>query len=98
MAGRLCTAKDRPRMLAPGHCFVLTTRHPLWRIAQGRGVGLGEWLAKFEQLLSGIDGEVPTVHLQTELVGNHTYIWLRTNYAPADWPPVWAFKGGMRSF
>jgi hypothetical protein len=61
-------------------------------------VGLGEWLAKFEQLLSGIDGEVPTVHLQTELVGNHTYIWLRTNYAPADWPPVWAFKGGMRSF
>lgn len=57
-----------------------------------------EWLGKFERLLSGLDGIRATVHLQTELVGDHTYVWLRTNDAPADWPPVWTFQGGMRSF
>lgn len=41
-----------------------------------------EWLAKFEQLLSGLDGMSATVHLQTELVGDPTYKWLRTNHAP----------------
>ncbi len=57
-----------------------------------------EWLAKFEQLLSGLDGMTATMHLRTELVGDHTYEWLRTNDAPGHWPPVWAFQGGMRSF
>lgn len=41
-----------------------------------------EWFAKFEQLLSGLDGMTATVHLQTELVGGHTYGWQRTNDAP----------------
>lgn len=35
-----------------------------------------EWLAKFEQLLSGLEGMSATVHLQTELVGDLTYKWL----------------------
>lgn len=43
-----------------------------------------EWLAKFGQLLSGLDGMTATVHLQTELVGDQTCEWLRTNHAPWD--------------
>ena len=57
-----------------------------------------EWLAKFEGLLSELDGVVATVHMQSELVGDHTYEWHRTAATIGTWPPHWEFQGGARSF
>ena len=55
-----------------------------------------EWLVKFERLLSMLDGLTAVVHLETELVGDHTYMWRRSNVG--CWPTEWKFKGGPRSF
>ncbi len=57
-----------------------------------------EWLVKFERLLSLLDGLTATVHLQSELVGDHSYSWRRTIASIACWPPEWEFEGGTRSF
>jgi hypothetical protein len=57
-----------------------------------------EWLAKFERLLSMLDGVAATVHLQTELVGDHIYEWHRKAGNVGSWPPEWEFRGGVRSF
>lgn len=56
------------------------------------------WLVKFESLLSTLDGLTAIVHLETELVGNHTYKWQRKPANVGNWPPEWEFEGGPRSF
>jgi len=55
-----------------------------------------EWLVKFERLLAKLDGITAVVHLETELVGTHTYHWSRANIG--SWPPEWEFRGGPRAF
>src|SRR5438552_9367686 len=55
-----------------------------------------EWLPKFERLLATLDGITAVVHLETELVGTHTYHWSRVNVG--SWPPTWEFGGGPRAF
>ena len=57
-----------------------------------------EWLAKLEGLLSQLDGVTATVHIQSELVGDHAYEWHRTVASIGSWPPDWEFQGGIRSF
>lgn len=63
-----------------------------------------EWLSKFESLLKRLYWQEAKLHLETELVGNHTYIWVgkfdMTNpyyqvYAPTT---EWTFEGGPRHF
>jgi len=56
------------------------------------------WLAKFEHFLTRVDGMTATVHLETGLVGDHTYEWVRDTATINVWPPRWAFQGGVRDF
>ncbi len=57
-----------------------------------------EWLAKFERLLSTLDGLTAMVHLETELVGRHVYEWRRRQSNQGSWPAAWDFEGGPRAF
>ena len=45
-----------------------------------------QWMEKFEALLKDMYWVSATVHLQTELSGNHTFIWESpgTHHAPSD--------------
>ncbi|RUR70311.1 hypothetical protein EJP67_24965 [Variovorax guangxiensis] len=56
------------------------------------------WLDKFEQLLARIDGMAARVHLDTVLVGSHSYDWVRDTASIDAWPPKWIFQGGIRDF
>lgn len=64
-----------------------------------------EWLEKFENILRQLFWTSATIHLKTELVGNHTYEWDipidQIFNLDAEHPmPItsWEFKGGPRDF
>jgi len=57
-----------------------------------------DWLAKFERFLAKVDGMAARVHLETVLVGDHRYEWLRDTDTVNTWPPRWVFQGGEREF
>ena len=64
-----------------------------------------DWLDKFESILKKLYWMSATIHLETELVGNHTYEWLidvkeLDRFLLKDPEPVtsWAFSGGPRKF
>ncbi|MGC4034623.1 MAG: hypothetical protein QM764_01590 [Chitinophagaceae bacterium] len=64
-----------------------------------------EWLEKFENILRQLFWTSVTIHLDTELVGNHKYEWT-INFSQTDnWfldtpKPIlqWTFEGGPRKF
>lgn len=53
-----------------------------------------EWLGKFEIILKQLYWSNATIHLETELVGNHRYEWT----FDISQPDNWTFKGGPRKF
>ena len=57
-----------------------------------------EFLSKFERFLAKVDGMAARVHLETVLVGDHRYDWLRDKDTVDAWPPRWVFQGGERDF
>lgn len=64
-----------------------------------------EWLEKFESILKKLFWISATIHLETELFGDHKYEWLADCERMDGWfkdEPVvaalWEFKGGPRSF
>lgn len=64
-----------------------------------------EWLEKFENILKQLFWTSATIHLETELVGNHSYNWTidfdQTDLWFLDNPkPIsdWTFEGGPRIF
>ena len=57
-----------------------------------------DWLGKFERFLSSVDGMAAKVHLETVLVGDHAYEWVRDKDTINTWPPRWIFQGGIRDF
>lgn len=57
-----------------------------------------EWLSKFESFLARVDGMAARVHLETVLVGDQTYEWVRDKGTINTWPPRWVFQGGVRDF
>lgn len=57
-----------------------------------------EWLQKFESLLATLDFVCARVHLETELVGNHSYTWIGSSDGKRISPQDWQFSGGPRSF
>ncbi|WP_369661363.1 hypothetical protein [Variovorax sp. V15] len=58
-----------------------------------------EWLLKFERLLALLDFTYARVHLETELVGKHTYIWDgHSDDGKKISPDHWQFSGGPRTF
>lgn len=60
-----------------------------------------EWLAKFEDLLSGMYWVSATVHLETELSGTHTFTWESNGsyHAPGNGGISvrceWSHEGGL---
>jgi hypothetical protein len=64
-----------------------------------------EWLDKFESILKLLYWTSATIHLDTELVGTHTYEWLIDFKQTDNWyldnpKPItnWEFNGGPRKF
>lgn len=64
-----------------------------------------EWLEKFEAILKKLYWTSTTIHLNTELVGTHTYEWLFNFDQMDNWfldnpQPInsWNFEGGPRKF
>ncbi|MEL6864233.1 MAG: hypothetical protein AAFP19_07440 [Bacteroidota bacterium] len=61
-----------------------------------------EWLFKFEQILRQLYWHSVTLHLETELVGNHQYNWLAdiNHWQEGEVQPtsIWTFEGGPRDF
>ena len=64
-----------------------------------------EWLEKFEAILQQLYWSSATIHLDTELVGKHTYEWIFDMDQPDNWmcddpKPTrsWEFQGGPRKF
>jgi len=56
-------------------------------------------LLKFERLLASLDFTYARVHLETELVGKHTYIWDgHSDDGKKISPDHWQFSGGPRTF
>ncbi|MFT3824218.1 MAG: hypothetical protein QM731_09870 [Chitinophagaceae bacterium] len=64
-----------------------------------------EWLEKFEAILKQLYWSSATIHLETELVGNHQYEWAFDIDQPDNWTTdhpqpttMWTFDGGPRKF
>lgn len=64
-----------------------------------------EWLDKFENILKQLFWTSATIHLDSELVGKHTYEWTIDISQPDNWfldtpQPItqWTFEGGPRQF
>ena len=64
-----------------------------------------EWLDKFEHILKQLYWSSVTIHLETELVGDHKYQWLydfeiMDNLLSDNPKPIskWEFTGGPRKF
>jgi len=64
-----------------------------------------KWLDKFEAILRQLYWSSATIHLETELVGNHKYEWAFDINQPDNWisdnpqpTNVWTFEGGPREF
>ncbi|MES2616981.1 MAG: hypothetical protein V4613_03830 [Bacteroidota bacterium] len=64
-----------------------------------------EWLEKFEAILKQLYWSTATIHLETELVGNHKYDWEFDMEQPDNWlsdnpqpTTMWTFSGGPRKF
>ncbi len=66
-----------------------------------------EWMAKFETLLKKMYWVAATVHLETELSGNHTFFWESPSnfHAPSDelsvrceWEQDLSFRMNTQSF
>jgi len=64
-----------------------------------------KWLEKFEAILRELYWSSATIHLETDLVGNHTFEWVfdinqTDNWTTNDPQPtrLWTFSGGPRTF
>ena len=57
-----------------------------------------EWLSKFESFLARVDGMAARVHLETVLVADHTYEWVRDQDTINTRLPRWVLQGGVRNF
>jgi hypothetical protein len=64
-----------------------------------------EWLEKFDAILKQLYWVSATIHLETELVGNHKYEWLFDINQPDNWTSdnpqptsMSTFSGGPRKF
>jgi hypothetical protein len=64
-----------------------------------------EWLQKFESILMELYWISATVHLETELIGTHTYEWVYDSNQPDNFvsenpkpTSKWNFSGGPRKF
>jgi len=64
-----------------------------------------EWLNKFEAILRKLYWSSATIHLETEVVGDHKYEWIFDINQPDNWitdnpqpTTMWTFSGGPRKF
>ncbi len=60
-----------------------------------------KWLAKFEKLLKQLRWLTVEVHLRTEYVGDHDYVWVALfegGYTSTGPVSDWEYEGGPRNF
>jgi hypothetical protein len=62
-----------------------------------------EWLRKFEAILKQLYWITATIHLDSEIEGRNTYLWIcdqPDNFTANDPVPIssWSFSGGPRKF